>query len=69
MPARRDLHNGRLNFFHRHCGPLGPFDDSFVTTLRDQGVYNHLITDHYHYFEKGGWSFHTHYDSWELFRE
>lgn len=68
MPARRDLHNGRLNFFHRHWGPLEPFDDSFVTMLRDKGVYTHLITDHYHYFEEGGWSFHTRYDSWELFR-
>ena len=68
MPARRDLHNGRLNFFHRHWGPLEPFDDSFVTTLRDRGVYSHLITDHYHYFEEGGWSYHTRYNSWELFR-
>lgn len=68
MPARRDLHNGRLNFFHRHWGPLEPFDDSFVTTLREGGVYSHLITDHYHYFEEGGWSFHTRYNSWEFFR-
>lgn len=68
MPARRDLHNGRLNFFHRHWGPLEPFDDSFVTELRARGVYTHLITDHYHYFEEGGWSYHTRYNSWELFR-
>lgn len=26
------------------------------------------MTDHYHYFEEGGWSYHTRYDSWELFR-
>ena len=68
MPARRDIHNGRLNFFHRHWGPLEPFDDSFVSMLRAHGVYTHLITDHYHYFEEGGWSFHTKYNSWELFR-
>lgn len=68
MPARRDLHNGRLNFFHRHWGPLEPFDDSFVSVLRDRGAYTHLITDHYHYFEEGGWSFHTRYNSWEFFR-
>lgn len=68
MPARRDLHNGRLNFFHRHWGPLEPFDDSFVTELKNSGTYTHLITDHYHYFEEGGWSFHTRYSSWELFR-
>ena len=37
MPARRDIHNGRLNFFHRHWGPLEPFDDSFVSMLRAHG--------------------------------
>src|SRR4029450_6553041 len=25
MPARRDLHTGRLNFMHRSWGPLEPF--------------------------------------------
>ena len=54
MPARRDLHTGRLNFMHRSWGPLEPFDNSFVKTLRDQGVYTHLVTDHQHYFEDGG---------------
>ena len=29
MPARRDLHTGRLNFMHRSWGPLEPFDNSF----------------------------------------
>ena len=28
MPARRDLHTGRLNFMHRSWGPLEPFDNS-----------------------------------------
>ncbi|CUI97400.1 sulfatase [Cognatishimia activa] len=68
MPARRDMHNGRLNFFHRSWGPLEPFDDSFVTELRNSGIYTHLITDHYHYFEEGGCNFHTKFNSWELFR-
>ena len=26
MPARRDMHTGRLNFPHRSWGPLEPFD-------------------------------------------
>ncbi|MDP6217574.1 MAG: sulfatase-like hydrolase/transferase, partial [Alphaproteobacteria bacterium] len=25
MPARRDMHTGRLNFLHRSWGPLEPF--------------------------------------------
>ncbi|RUV31020.1 sulfatase, partial [Mesorhizobium sp. M1A.T.Ca.IN.004.03.1.1] len=27
MPARRDLHTGRLTFMHRSWGPLEPFDN------------------------------------------
>ena len=68
MPARRDMHNGRLNFFHRSWGPLEPFDDSYATALREHGIYTHLITDHYHYFEEGGCNFHTKFNSWEFFR-
>ena len=30
MPARRDMHTGRLNFTHRNWGPLEPFDESFA---------------------------------------
>ena len=26
MPARRELHTGRINFFHRSWGPMEPFD-------------------------------------------
>ena len=53
MPARRDLHTGRLNFLHRSWGPLEPFDDSFVVKLKENGVYGHLVTDHWHYWEDG----------------
>lgn len=68
MPARREMHSGRLNFLHRSWGPLEPFDHSFPALLRDQGVYSHLVSDHYHYFEDGGWSYHTRYSSWEFIR-
>ncbi|MDG2406398.1 MAG: sulfatase-like hydrolase/transferase [Paracoccaceae bacterium] len=50
MPARRDMHSGRLNFLHRSWGPLEPFDDSFPDQLKKTGTYSHLISDHYHYF-------------------
>ena len=68
MPARRDLHTGRLNFLHRAWGPLEPFDNSFPELLRSKGVYSHLVTDHYHYFEDGGIGYHGRYSSWEFFR-
>ncbi len=68
MPARRDLHTGRLNFMHRSWGPLEPFDDSFARILSQNGVYTHLISDHLHYFEDGGWGYATAFDSWDFIR-
>ena len=69
MPARRDMLTGPLNFLHRSWGPLEPFDNSFPELLyRKAGVDSHLVTDHYHYFEDGGSSYHTRYDSYELIR-
>lgn len=68
MPARRDMHTGRLNFFHRSWGPLEPFDNSFAAILGRNGVYTHLVSDHYHYWEDGGAVYHNRYDSWEFIR-
>ena len=34
MPARRDLHNSRVNFLQRDWGPLEPFDDSMPEELK-----------------------------------
>jgi arylsulfatase A-like enzyme len=69
MPARRDLHTARPSLLHCGWGPLEPFDDSIFNILRDQRkVYSHLATDHYHYFEDGGATYHNRYDSWEFFR-
>lgn len=68
MPARRDMHTGRLNFMHRHWGPLEPFDDSFANILSQNGVYSHLISDHLHYFENGGWGYANAFDSWDFIR-
>lgn len=68
MPARRELHTGRYNFLHRSWGPLEPFDDSMPEILKKGGVYAHLATDHYHYFEDGGASYHPRYSSWEIAR-
>jgi arylsulfatase A-like enzyme len=68
MPARREMHTGRYNFLHRSWGPLEPFDDSMPEMLRDAGVYTHLVSDHQHYWEDGGATYHTRYRSWESFR-
>ena len=68
IPARRDLHTGRLNFLHRSWGPLEPFDNSFPELLKQQGTYSHIITDHHHYFADGGATYHPRYSSWELVR-
>lgn len=68
MPARRDMHTGRLNFMHRHWGPLEPFDDSFARILSQNGTYSHLISDHLHYFEDGGWGYANAFDSWDFIR-
>jgi len=68
MPARREMHTGRPNFLHRSWGPLEPFDDSAFEILKNRGVYTHLVTDHYHYFEDGGLTYHPRYRSWEFNR-
>lgn len=68
MPARRELHTGRYNFLHRCWGPMEPFDDSMPQILKEQGIYTHLVSDHAHYWEDGGCTYHTRYDSWEGFR-
>lgn len=68
MPARRDMHTGRLNFMHRSWGPLEPFDESFARILSRNGVYTHLVSDHLHYFEDGGWGYANAFDSWAFIR-
>lgn len=68
MPARRELHTGRYNFLHRSWGPLEPFDDSMPQILKEHGVYSHLVSDHGHYWEDGGCTYHPRYSSWEIAR-
>ena len=68
MPARRDILTGRLNFLHRSWGPVEPFDTCFPTRLHEQGIYTHLISDHYHYWEEGGCGYHNQFSSAEFVR-
>ncbi|URN97435.1 sulfatase [Leclercia adecarboxylata] len=69
MPARRELLTGRYNFLHRSWGPLEPFDNAFPEILsKECSVYSHLVSDHSHYWEDGGATYHTRYDSVEMIR-
>ncbi|WP_246710445.1 sulfatase [Martelella soudanensis] len=68
MPARRDLHTGRLNFMHRSWGPLEPFDNSFADILGKAGVQTRLTTDHLHYFEDGGSTYHGRFTGYDFIR-
>lgn len=68
MPARRELHTGRYNFLHRSWGPLEPFDDSVPQLLGEAGIHTHLASDHPHYWEDGGATYHTRFTSWEFMR-
>lgn len=68
MPARRELHTGKYNFLHRGWGPLESFDGSIFEKLQAHGIYTHLVTDHSHYFEDGGATYHNRYSTWEGFR-
>ena len=68
MPARRELHTGRYNFLHRSWGPLEPYDDSMPSLLKAAGIYTHLTTDHWHYWEEGGGNYLNQYNSYEFVR-
>ncbi len=68
MPARREFMTGRHNFLYRGWGPIEPYDDVLPAELRKAGVFTHLLTDHFHYFELGGENYHTAFNTWEFFR-
>lgn len=68
MPARRELHTGRYNFLHRSWGPLEPYDDSMPKILKENGIYTHITTDHWHYWEEGGGVYLNQYNSYEFVR-
>lgn len=68
MPARREIHTGRINFLHRGWSPLEPFDDSMPQILKQHKIYTHMVSDHQHYWEDGGATYHTRYQSWEIVR-
>ncbi|MCR5254511.1 MAG: sulfatase [Acetatifactor sp.] len=68
MPARRELHTGRYNFLHTGWCPMQPFDDSVIDRLSAAGIYTHISTDHYHYWEVGGSGYLNKFTSFEMVR-
>lgn len=68
MPARRELHTGRYNFLHSSWCPMQPYDDSVISRMRQAGIYTHIATDHFHYWEDGGSGYLTKYDSHQIIR-
>lgn len=68
MPARREMLTGTPNFLHRGWSPIEPFDVCFPEILKENGIYTHLITDHQHYWEDGGATYHNRYSSYEFVR-
>jgi len=68
MPARRDMLTGRYNFLERGWGGLEPYDIFLPHVLAQAGIYSHIETDHYHYFQDGGEFYATSFSTWQSYR-
>lgn len=68
MPARRDILTGRLEFLERPWGPLEPYDITLTKMLRENDIFTHMITDHYHYFEPSGEHYCQTFNTWDFIR-
>ncbi len=68
MPARREIQTGRYNFLHRSWGPLEPFDDSCPEILSNSGICTQFVSDHAHYWQDGGLTYHQRFSAFEFIR-
>ena len=68
MPARRDLMTGRLNFLEKPWGGIEPFDQPLPKMLASEGVFSHIVTDHYHYIRIGGENYLNAFTTYDLVR-
>ncbi len=68
MPARREIFTGRMNLLECPWNAWELFDRSHTQMMRERGVHTHMITDHYHYFERPGPNYQTLFDTWEFIR-
>jgi arylsulfatase A-like enzyme len=68
MPQRREFFAGVREFLWRPWGPAEPYDDLVPALAREAGVLPYLVTDHFHYFERGGENYWTDYAGFEFVR-
>ncbi|GMK45944.1 sulfatase [Paenibacillus glycanilyticus] len=68
MPARRDMLTGRAAFLEKGWGGIEPFDRTLPAALREDGVFSHIVTDHYHYFATGGENYCQSFSTWDFHR-
>jgi len=68
MPARRELHTGRYNFLIRSWSPLELFDDSAPEILSQNGICTQFVSDHCHYWQDGGLTYHQRFTGFEFVR-
>ncbi len=68
MPARRELHTGRYNFLMRSWSPLEPFDDSMPELLSRHKICTQFVSDHCHYWQDGGLTYHERYSCFDFIR-
>lgn len=77
MPARRDLHTGRMEFLWRGWGPLEDDDADLARQISGppnqsldgmkRGV-SYLVTDHFHLWEQGSGNYHMGFSGFEFVR-
>ncbi|MCT4686533.1 sulfatase [Vallitalea sp.] len=68
MPARREIHTGRYNFLHKSWSPIDPFDVSMPELLKQNNIHTHLVSDHFHYWEDGGATYHNRFSTYDFIR-
>ncbi len=68
IPARREIWTGRYEFPWRGWGPLEEGEPTLPRLLSDASVVTQLITDHYHYWERGAGNYHFDFDGADFIR-
>lgn len=68
IPCRHEILTGRLNYLWREWGPLEPYDLTIPALCEDAGKVSMLITDLYHYFQKGAGNYHMDFTGWDFIR-
>ncbi len=67
--GEKELHTAESTFFHRSWGRWSRLTTLDAGIVKKGGVYTHLVSDHQHYWEDGGCTYHNRYSSWEISRD